>query len=953
MGASKTSLGAQILTELTGGSVNIQGTSETGGGIYNTRKIESTTGGISMIGRTTTATGHSGITIQGEVKGKTDINLEGYSANTNTNPLQAIQGIIVGDTVTADMGTITVTGETKSPNQRAVAITRLGDKFGSLNTTDKDITVIGNTLLINTGTAVNAGTGTVFIKTLTAGNEIVLGADDSKTTSLNTQKLGIDNAELTRITSAKLVIGENAAAVNNGKITVGTSSETFSAASNGNVVLQTQGDIAINHKFTIASGNTLTLNSGGNVTDDNTNGIIKTDKLELLGNAGAFVLDNKSHNVGTLAANVKSLDFTNGSQLTVGNVNGTSGVTAKDGVSVTTQLGDLFLNETISNNKSGNVVVGAGISKAAGDGSGGDVKTATGKSITTQAGGKLYVYTGSAAGTGLLQNLTGGNNTAFSTLSLSDYTADDSSTVKQNAAANVAYKTGSSLSVISPDTALAQVMFREKVAIDTADLNGFALNLTYGDIVGGIDITHSGQTADLYVAMQTGLKQANLGTTVASSTLTNLTSSGANTFRIAKAVVIGDMTGALESPVALSTSNHLTAKTHDYGELTGTNYTTTLAAGKAQVVVGKKTISLTGITAESREYDGTRDATVNKSSATFNGMLAGDHLSIDNSTTGTFDTKNVGNEKVVALTNTFGGDDLGNYNITNQDSTKANITKNTTANVVLTGNSDLTKVYNGAQQIVAGLSATGLLGEDVGNNGGASAVITGKNAGSYTSTVFSNLSELQSNYANVETINGELKISQNTTANVVLTANSLKTTFNGSQQSVTGLLSANGLLGGDTVNNIGVIAVTSGVAAGVYTDTQFTNLAQLQNNYANVTTINGTLTIDYNGVVPPTPPVRYVPIASDSVNLSPVTFAMGVAAATASGDEADPNVCFAWGQRNGGSVVVHTVLKPTYLGLRTPKTDTQDAASNSSGAASHVASPCGQNSSAKVADTSQ
>jgi hypothetical protein len=937
-------------TTLKGGAVNIQGTSETGGGIYTAGNIESTVGAVSMIGRSTSASGVSGITLQAQVKGKANVTLEGYSANTNN-----IQGLVIQDAVTSETGTITVIGETKAASQRAVAITQNGSKFGSLNTTNKDITIIGNTLLIAPGTpgaTVNAGTGTVFIKTLTAGNEIVLGAEDSMSTSLNSQKLGIDNTELARITSGKLVIGENAAAVNNGKITVGVSSEIFTASSNGNVVLQTQGDISINHKFTIASGKSLTLNSGGNVTDDNSNGIIKTDKLELLGTNGAFVLDNTNHAVGTLAANVKSLEFTNGSQLIVGNVNGTTGVTAKDGVSVTTQLGDLILNETIINNTSGNVVVGAGISKAAGDGTGGDVKTAIGKAITTQTGGKLYVYTGSAAGTGLLQNLTGGNNTAFSTLSLSDYTADDLTTVKQNAAANVAYKTGSSLSVISPDTAAAQVLFREKVAIDTADLNGFALNLTYGDIVGGIDITHSGQTANLYAAIQTGLKQANLGTTVASSTLTNLSSSGANTFRISKAVVLGDMTGALESPVTLSTSNHLTAKTHDYGELTGTNYTTTLAAGKAQVIVAKKTITLSGITADSREYDGTREATVNKSSATFNGMLAGDHLSIDNSTTGTFDTKNAGNEKVVALTNTFGGDDLGNYNITNQDSTKANITKNTTANVVLTGNTDLTKVYNGAQQSVDGLSATGLLGDDVANKGGASAVTAGKNAGTYTNTLFSNLSELQSNYANVETINGELKIGQNTTANVVLTANSLKTTFNGSQQSVTGLLKADGLVGADAVDNIGVIAVTSGIAVGVYTDTQFTNLGQLQNNYANVSTINGTLTIDYGGVIPPTPPVRYVPLASDSVNLSPVTFAMGVVPATASGDEADPNICYAWSQRDGGNVVVHTVLKPTYLGLRTAKTDTQDASSNASGAISHVDSQCGSNGLAKIASSS-
>jgi hypothetical protein len=47
---------------------------------------------------------------------------------------------------------------------------------------------------------------------------------------------------------------------------------------------------------------------------------------------------------------------------------------------------------------------------------------------------------------------------------------------------------------------------------------------------------------------------------------------------------------------------------------------------------------------------------------------------------------------------------------------------------------------------------------------------------------------------------------------------------------------------------------------------------------------------------------------------------------------------------------VHTLLKPTYMGLRNAKTDTQEATSNSSGAASHVASQCGQSSGTNVAE---
>ena len=640
MGASKTAVGVQIFTELTGGSVNIQGTSENAGGIYNTRKIESTTGAVSMIGRSTTATGHSGITIQGEVKGKTDINLEGYSANTNN-----IQGIIIGDTVTAETGTIKITGETKAANQRAVAITQLGSKFGSLNTTNKDITIVGNTLLIASGTpgaTVNAGTGTVFIKTLTSGNEIVLGAEDAMNTSLNNQKLGIDNAELARITSGKLVIGDNAAAVNNGKITVGTSSETFSAASNGNVVLQTKGDIEIAHKLTIASGKTLTLNAGGSVTDNDTNGIIKADKLELLGSNGAFVLDNTNHAVGTLAGKVKSLDFKNASALTVGKVNYTTGIEATENIKVTTQIGDLTVFEKVETTASTAtaVLLNAGESIAAGTKTGGDIKVDTNGSVIVGNGGTAQLMSGSIIGT------TGIGEMAASGSGKFRYGSDES-------AANYSKE----LDTKSATNNGVNIIYREKPSVtlkvdDVIKLyNGFAFN--------------GGSISNFYLG------------------------SGQN----------GDSAFAI--------------------------------GGAAK----------------------------------------------------------------------FAGNAQGAINVS------------PTAYVI-------------------------------------SAEEDGKSALGY-----------------------------------------------------------------------------------------------------DVTYESGSLMITYSGVnKAPTPPETYTRIAGDVVNLAPVSFAVGVAPATAAGDEADPNICYAWGQRDSGSVIVHTVLKPSYLGLRHAKTDTQEAMSNSGGSSSHEASPCGKDFATNLAE---
>jgi hypothetical protein len=192
------------------------------------------------------------------------------------------------------------------------------------------------------------------------------------------------------------------------------------------------------------------------------------------------------------------------------------------------------------------------------------------------------------------------------------------------------------------------------------------------------------------------------------------------------------------------------------------------------------------------------------------------------------------------------GADLLNYNITTPQKTTASITQNTTAKVVLTGKSD-SKVYSGTTQSVTGLTATGLLGDDNADNIGVTASTSGKNAGSYTNTVFANLADLELNYKkeNITTQNGTLTITKNTTADVVLTGNSGSKVYNGTNQSVTGF-TVTGLIGEDKLENIGGKASTSGKDVGVYTNTVFTELEALRNNYEKVSTKDGQLDITQN-----------------------------------------------------------------------------------------------------------
>jgi hypothetical protein len=128
-----------------------------------------------------------------------------------------------------------------------------------------------------------------------------------------------------------------------------------------------------------------------------------------------------------------------------------------------------------------------------------------------------------------------------------------------------------------------------------------------------------------------------------------------------------------------------------------------------------------------------------------------------------------------------------------------------------------------------------------------------------------------------------------------------------------------------------------GTAVGSYTSALGLVGADAPNYTINA---NGLLTISFAGQgSAPTPPETYTRISSDIVNLAPVSFAVGIAPATASGED-DPNICYAWNQRGSGSVAVLSVLQPSYLGLRNAKTDNQEALSNGNGSDSDAGSPC-------------
>ena len=87
------------------------------------------------------------------------------------------------------------------------------------------------------------------------------------------------------------------------------------------------------------------------------------------------------------------------------------------------------------------------------------------------------------------------------------------------------------------------------------------------------------------------------------------------------------------------------------------------------------TLTVTGITALDKAFDGNTDATIDTTNALLVGAVSGDDVTLDISgAIGTFDSPDAGNDKTVFITGlTITGADSGNYVLT-QPTTTANIT---------------------------------------------------------------------------------------------------------------------------------------------------------------------------------------------------------------------------------------------------------------------------------------
>jgi hypothetical protein len=443
--------------------------------------------------------------------------------------------------------------------------------FGIDTVNTVGLTTSGNTTLNSTADVTQASGASIKA----AGLALV---DSTLGTKTGTFTLNNDNNEVgTLAANAKTVSYTNKTA-----LAVGDVGLISGVTATGDVSITTKGgDLTLKKNITTAAN--VNLIAAGAVLRDAafaTDGIVKASLLRI--NAGAGVGTSTSRiktDVDTLsmesigdqyvteasAVNVVAkstdgsvnIDATTGA-LTVDSSTLIDGVSAATGVVLTAQASDLNINQKISNTL-GDVVLGAGVSKNAGDGMGGDVKTTPDMDVTN-TNGNTYVYTGSTAGTGNLNNLMG----SLATLYLSKVGNES-----QNAQLNTAYNNGTSTITSG---AKAQVMFREDTKFDAIDINPVTLTKT----IGQVDPTSAVFSAALTAANSNGAELKKLG-------ITN------NIFKISTEAA--GITGTLPSP----SNQARTVGTYNYENLKTSGIATTVRSTNSGSPAAKLVVQSTNV----------------------------------------------------------------------------------------------------------------------------------------------------------------------------------------------------------------------------------------------------------------------------------------------------------------------------------------------------------------------
>ena len=161
---------------------------------------------------------------------------------------------------------------------------------------------------------------------------------------------------------------------------------------------------------------------------------------------------------------------------------------------------------------------------------------------------------------------------------------------------------------------------------------------------------------------------------------------------------------------------------------------TRMGSASATITVARKEVTISGITANNKEYDGNTSATVNASTATITGKVDGDDLTVSVAAGSTFDSADAGSRTVTLGTLTLGGTSAGNYTLAtagNQTEAAANITAR---DLTVKPNSGQSKSYGTTPDPVLAYTSTGTVTGETAAFDGALSREAGEDVGQYDIT---------------------------------------------------------------------------------------------------------------------------------------------------------------------------------------------------------------------------
>lgn len=593
------------------------------------------------------------------------------------------------------------------------------------------LAALGGDLTLNAATS--AGSGTLTLKStgnvtegasgsvtatrllLLGGNVTLDGSSNSVTTlaAQNVSGLVYTNAAALTVGSIGPVnTGVTASAIN------GSSSTVAGITSTADVTLNilNSGNLAINNAVT-ATGRTITLQSTGTVTEG-VNGTVVANNLLFLG--GNITLNRNNNNVVTLAASgVGSLAYLDTNALTIGTVGNVSGISGTGIIDIAARFGNLTVarNVTTTNASTSAIALNGGQGFTPGTSTGGNLLISGSPTISTGAGGRATLYSGSTSDTSLATfiGLGSGRFRYNSDEFTPHYTTALGSglygiyrqTINTAAVASspsVVYGdtlpsfTGSS-GMVNGDAVTYSVSGLQNSSSGHTQVGSYTISATNLAALAGLGYTSSGNANGTLAVTPKALTVS--GITAADKVYDGGVSATVGSSGAAFAGLInGDAVG-VSATGSFGDKNAGIGKTVTLASsYTGAdlgNYTITDQAS-ANATVTPKALTVSGIIAADKVYDGTTAASVNSAGAVFAGLVNGDALTLSSS--GVFADKNIGNGKTVTLGNSYAGADVDNYTITSQASTTANIGQ---ALLTVTANTDARFVtqsdvanYNGA-----------------------------------------------------------------------------------------------------------------------------------------------------------------------------------------------------------------------------------------------------------------